>query len=696
MDVEDLEKTLHPLSAVIYVPETDNGVIKIVHLSFREFMTSKIIGARPDLLCITEQQQSALVSDMFRIMHKELQFNISQLPTSYLRNSEVSDLVERLRKYVPLHLWYSCRFWVDHLVAAPYDDDCAQEVGKLLHNKFLFWLEVMSLLGMVHFASTALSKLLVWVEQNSPLAQFVTDATRFIGFFADAIVQSTPHIYISALAQAPTHSEIGRRFRPQFPNLLSVEKGQMAHWPFTFSVMEGHVDNVLSAIFSPDGRRICSCSYDDTIRVWDTATGEVLMQFEDPGVISLAFTPDAMSIVTCSNSHIISVWVTETGELQNSWNFGIDVPTTLSDDHTYSDDLTPSSVEDENNVVEIAAFSLDATQVVTSSANNFILWNLRNRTEISQFVGHTDIVTALAFSPDNRWILSGSNDCSVCLWDRVTAARHSVFTGHTERITSVKVSCNVKYIASGSWDNTVSLWDIDTNTQLYVFYKHTDQVEAIAFSPDDHYLASGSLDCSVCLWNTETGNLLRVFQGHIYAVQSVMFSPDCRWIVSGSRDFTVRVWDTETGKLLKVFEGHTDGITSLDFSRDGKCLVSGSEDDTIRIWNVETGEAVKQFRHPGENSLRAVAFSLNNECIFSGGESRINMWDAQTGEVLHTFSSPTAWTVAASPDGACFAIGTDCGIQLLDSTNGQALGEPLMGHTQSDYGTVYSVSFSPD
>jgi hypothetical protein len=164
MELEDLMAILQPLSAVIHIPDADHGAIKIIHLSFRDFMTSKIKETRPDLLCGTEQQQSALASDILRIMYKALQFNICQLPTSYLRNQEMSDLPAWLDRFVPDYLRYSCRFWVDHIVAMPYRAECAQEVGNLLYNKFLFWLEVMSLLGIVGYASQALSKLIPWIE----------------------------------------------------------------------------------------------------------------------------------------------------------------------------------------------------------------------------------------------------------------------------------------------------------------------------------------------------------------------------------------------------------------------------------------------------------------------------------------------------------------------------------------------------
>jgi WD40 repeat protein len=104
----------------------------------------------------------------------------------------------------------------------------------------------------------------------------VTDANRFIFFFGDAINQSAPHIYLSALALAPEQSEIFKRFSGEFPQLLSITKGRMKQWLNTIAVLEGHTDPVTSVAFSPDGKRIVSGSWDNTVCIWDAETGAAL------------------------------------------------------------------------------------------------------------------------------------------------------------------------------------------------------------------------------------------------------------------------------------------------------------------------------------------------------------------------------------------------------------------------------------
>jgi energy-coupling factor transporter ATP-binding protein EcfA2 len=156
---------LLPLSAVVHVSDTPGTAIRILHLSFREFMTSYVEVTRPEILCGTDAQQQALVSALMKVLDRQLKFNICDLPTSYLRNNEMPDFRWRLDNYIPLHLRYAAQFWTDHLVKTPYDSCSSQGVQNLLFKNFLFWLEVLSLLGIVGYGQEGLSKLIVWANE---------------------------------------------------------------------------------------------------------------------------------------------------------------------------------------------------------------------------------------------------------------------------------------------------------------------------------------------------------------------------------------------------------------------------------------------------------------------------------------------------------------------------------------------------
>ncbi|KAG6328237.1 hypothetical protein ID866_10852, partial [Astraeus odoratus] len=143
--------------------------------------------------------------------------------------------------------------------------------------------------------------------------------------------------------------------------------------------------------------------------------------------------------------------------------------------------------------------------------------------------------------------------------------------GHTSGVFSVAFSPDDRLIVSGSLDKTIRVWDAHTGSQLgSPIEGHTNVVWSVAFSPDgSRWIASGSLDNTIRVWDAHTGSQIgSPFEGHTSGVFSVTFSPDDSWIVSGSRDQTIRVWDAHTGsQIVSPFEGHTDSICGVDNQR---------------------------------------------------------------------------------------------------------------------------------
>ncbi|KAF9471633.1 WD40 repeat-like protein [Pholiota conissans] len=247
--------------------------------------------------------------------------------------------------------------------------------------------------------------------------------------------------------------------------------------------------------------------------------------------------------------------------------------------------------------------------------------------------------STIALSSDGKYIVSGSEDRTVQVWDASTGEE-------------------LKRIVSGSSDRMVRVWDALTGKKLMVLEGHSDYVRSVAFSSDNKQIVSGSLDGTVRVWDASTGEEPKVLEGHTHFVWSVAFSSDNKQIVSGSEDRTVRVWDVSMGKelkvleghggsvwsvafssdnkkILKVLEGHGGSIRSVAFSSDNKRIVSGSEDRTVRVWDASMGKELKVLEGHS-NYVRSVAFSSNNNQIVSGSDDgTVRVWDASTGEELN-------------------------------------------------------------
>ena len=287
--------------------------------------------------------------------------------------------------------------------------------------------------------------------------------------------------------------------------------------------LEGHTSNVNSVSFSPDGSMLASGSWDDTIRLWDVATGAPLRTLEGhtSDVNSVSFSPDGSMLA--SGSWDIRLWDVATG-----------APLRTLRGHTDS--------------VDSVSFSPDGSMLASGSWDYTIrLWDVATGAPLRTLRGHTNRVYSVSFSPDGSMLASGSWDYTIRLWDVATGAPLRTLREHMNSVYSVSFSPDGSMLASGGGrDDTIRLWDVATGAPLRTLEGHTDSVDSVSFSPDGSMLASGSSDYTIRLWDVATGAPLRTLREHTNRVYSVSFSPDGSMLASGSWDYTIRLWDLST------------------------------------------------------------------------------------------------------------------------------------------------------
>ena len=153
---------LGPLLSNVTSSDRTQPIVPL-HTSFYDFLTNKKSGVfHVDL----DDAHHQLAHSCVGLMLDKLKFNICELESSYLANSDVPDVESRISKYIPPALSYSCIFWDKHLERFAFEHDLFMKLQSLFEAKFLFWLEVLSMKNSLGLALPALSSLLIWLQRE--------------------------------------------------------------------------------------------------------------------------------------------------------------------------------------------------------------------------------------------------------------------------------------------------------------------------------------------------------------------------------------------------------------------------------------------------------------------------------------------------------------------------------------------------
>ncbi|KAJ5028935.1 hypothetical protein J3E73DRAFT_430510 [Bipolaris maydis] len=475
---EEIQCRLDPLYSVLSVPDNKDAPIRLLHLSFRDFLINPQKQGKSPFWVDDKRTHRKLASRCLKLMSGSggLCQNICGLSGPGVLRSEIDE--QTITTSLPPDLQYACRYWVDHLKQSRQDIVDRDAIHLFLHEHLLHWLEAMSLMKESSRCINLLDSLQALTSPSANLVlDFLYDSKRLVLRFQSILADAPLQIYYSALVFAPEKSVIRQTFIDQVPETVKMLSMREAHWDACRNTLEDHSSIVSAVAFSPDGQLVASASWDKT-----TATVTYRNTFEGHSNEdnAVAFSPDGQLVASVSNNNTVRLWEAAT-------------------------ETCRSILVGHSNKINAVAFSPDGQLVASTSYDNTVrLWEVATGTCRSTLEGHSSNVFEVAFSPDGQLVASVSYDKTVRLWEADTGTCRNTLEGHSSIVSAVAFSPDGQLVASGSHDNTVRLWEVATGTCRSTLKGHRYDVRAVAFSPDGQLVASSG-DDTVRLWEVATG-----------------------------------------------------------------------------------------------------------------------------------------------------------------------------------------------
>jgi WD40 repeat protein len=475
--------------------------------------------------------------------------------------------------------------------------------------------------------------------------------------------------------------------------------------------------------FSPD-RRLVAISAWDTPRqagfnaVFDTRTGRQLSKIPGGG-LALAFSPDGRLLAANAFGKSVSLFESNTGretvrfayteevhrvafspdgrELMVAWGLDKLSLRDLSDGHE-------TALRGIDWVMQ-PVFSPDSSMLLTGAPDyrTFRVLDARTGRELSRHA-HRDALFGGVFSPDSRYVLSGSQDQTAHVFE-ARSGRELFRIQHQGSVGAFAFSPNGSLIATGGFDGLLRVSEMPSGSEVSRAMNQ-GRLSSVMFDSTGSEVATGSDDQSARLIEARTGRelariqskgwvdavsfdatgdslitaarggLLSAFEAHntqstaLFAHSSEVYQsvlhPGKMLLATTSSDKIVRVFDVHSGKELARAD-HRWPIISLAMSDDGRWVASGSEDMTAAILDLAKGGEPARIWHP-EMPI-SITFSPDSRLLVTGARDSIaRVYDVQTRRLLARLAHPDrVCGLAFSPDGKALASGSyDGNARLFD------------------------------